>query len=553
MQRNLDSLKNTQFDLVIIGGGITGACLAWDAINRGLSVALIDKNDFGAETSSASSKLIHGGIRYLQQGKLAKVRESALERAYYQKIAPQLTKYIPFVVPAYKSLLKSKWVLYVGMLAYQLICFGQNSTLQDKKKKIPGWKSLSKAQISEYIPEVELAGVTGGVVFFESHMESSERMTLAFISSAVKKSAVVANYVSADSFHRDGNTVNGVNVTDQLSGEQFVISAGCVVNAAGPWIPLLNDALGESKLVTAFSKGAHIVTDKITENAAIALATKKQNTAIINRGGRHVFVIPWRGYSLIGTTYDAYEHELNDVRPTEDDINELISDINSALGQDVLSRDNVRYSYAGIYPLIDDEINTKVYQGTGEYQVIDHAEKEHIEGLVTVFGAKFTTARLLAEKAIDQISRKFTKKLNPCQTRSTPLYSGNIKDIIEFRSSKQSQYQALLSADSIDHLITLYGTDIDQVLAYAEKDSCWSQRLSEYYPDIEAQVIYAAEHEMVCHLDDFIFRRSGLGTLGNPGDRLLSRCNEILSAQLQWEPARQLEEMDRVKKYYQYK
>jgi len=552
MQRDLDSLKNTPFDLVIIGGGITGACLAWDAINRGLSVALIDKNDFGAETSSASSKLIHGGIRYLQQGKLAKVRESALERAYYQKIAPQLTNYIPFVVPAYKNVLKSKWVLYAGMLAYQLICVGQNSSLQDKKKKIPGWKSLSKAQLSEYIPELELAGVTGGVVFFESHMESSERTTLAFISSAVKKSAVVANYICADSFHRDGNTVNGVNVTDRQSGEQFTISAGCVVNAAGPWIPLLNEALGENKLVTAFSKGAHIVTDKITGNAAIALATKKQNTAIINRGGRHVFVIPWRGHSLIGTTYDAYENELNDVRPTEDDINELISDINSALGQEVLNRDKVRYSYAGIYPLIDDDINTKVYQGTGEYQVIDHAEKEQVDGLVTVFGAKFTTARLLAEKAIDQISTKFNKKLKPCQTRNTPLHSGDISDIIEFRRRKQSQYKEQLSADSIDHLVTHYGTDIDQVLAYVEKDSRWAQRLSEQYPDIEAQVIYAAEHEMVCHLDDFIFRRSGLGTLGNPGDALLNRCNAILSEQLLWEQPRQAKEMARVKKYYQY-
>lgn len=551
LQRSITRLGTDKFDVLIIGGGITGACLAWDAVNRGLTVALIDKNDFGAETSAASSKLLHGGIRYLQQGKLGKVRESAWS-GFIIKSLPPADPLHPVVVPAYKSLLKSKWVLYAGMVAYQLICLGQNKTLRDKGKKVPGWKSLGKAQIAEYVPDIKLQDVTGGVVFYESHMQSSERMTLAFILSAMKKGVLAANYVSADSFIRDNNTIRGVNATDLMNGEQFTISASCVVNAAGPWIPLLNGVLSRDKLVTAFSKGAHIVTDKITANAAIALTTKKQNTAIINRGGRHVFVIPWRDHSLIGTTYDAYPDDLNEVHSTENDINELISDINSALGQTVLSRDKVRYSYAGIYPLIDDEINTKVYQGTGEYQVIDHAEKEHIEGLLTVFGAKFTTARLLAEKAIDKLALKFSKTLKPCQTRSTPLSCGAIPDIAEFRRTKQMQYARVLSAESIDHLVTHYGTDIDQVLSYVQQDSKWSACLADGLPDIEAQLVYAAEHEMICHLDDFIFRRTGLGTLGDPGDEVLAKCTAILAGYLHWDESRQLLEIARVKKYYQY-
>jgi len=552
MQRSIHSLAAVEFDIVVIGGGITGACLAWDAVNRGLSVALIDKNDFGAETSSASSKLLHGGIRYLQQGKPGKVRESALERVYYQKIAPHLCRYIPFVVPAYKTLLKSKWVLYAGMLTYQLICLGQNRHLQDRAKRVPGWKRLSKSQLAEYIPDIRLQDVTGGVVFYESHMQSSERMTLAFIASAAGQGAQVANYVSADSFISDNHTIRGIHATDLMSGDTFKISAKCVVNAAGPWIPLLNDALSKDRLVTAFSKGAHIVTDKITANAAIALATKKQNTAIINRGGRHVFIIPWRDHSLIGTTYDAYQDDLNKVHPTEDDINELITDINSALGHEVLDRGKVRYSYAGIYPLIDDEINTRVYQGTGEYQVIDHAESEQIEGLLTVFGAKFTTARLLAEKALDKLAGKFANKLAKCQTRSRPLSCGDIPDINQFRSAKQAQYGHLLSEKIIDHLVTLYGTEIDQLVTYVEQDQKWARRLSDTQLDIEAQLIYAAEYEMICHLDDFIFRRSGLGTLGAPGDVLLARCIEILADELSWDTARQAQERARVQQYYRY-
>jgi glycerol-3-phosphate dehydrogenase len=552
MQRSTSRLGRTKFDILIIGGGITGACLAWDAVNRGLSVALIEKDDFGAQTSAASSKLLHGGIRYLQQGRLGKVRESALERAYFQKIAPHLTRYIPFVVPAYKSLMKSKWVLYAGMLVYRLICLGQNRSLTDPGKRVPGWKGLSREELTDYVPDITLQEITGGVVFYESHMHSSERMTLAFIAAAQQAGAQVANYVRADSFVRHGDTISGVQTTDVVSGESLTIHATCVVNAAGPWIPLLNNTESKQKLVTAFSKGAHIVTDRVTADAAIALATTKKNVSIINRGGRHVFVIPWRGHSLIGTTYDAYRRALDEVHPTEADIAELIDDINSAIGQPLLTRDKVRYAFAGIYPLIDDDINTQVYQGTGEYQVIDHAAMEGIEGLVTVFGAKYTTARLVAEKALDSIAARFDKSLKPCRTRNLPLPCGAIDDIGSFRESKRAEYSELLDPAIIDHLVTNYGTDIDAVVQYVRQDRQWATCLCAGLPDIEAQAVYAIEQEMVCHLDDFIFRRSGLGTLGYPGDEPLQRCLAIFAGQLGWDAQRQSQEMQRVQQYYRY-
>jgi len=453
MKRILSQLEEKTFDLIIIGGGITGACLTWDAVNRGLSVALIEKGDFGAATSSASSKLLHGGIRYLQQGRIDKVRESALERVFYQRIAPHLSHYVPFVVPAYTSFSKGKLLLRIGMLLYQMICLGQNRWLRDSSKKVPGWKMLNKEQLLQYIPGFDSNYTTGAALFQESHMYSSERMTLAFISSSIRKGAVAANYVCADKFILANNRVGGIKATDCLSGKSLTIRAECVINAAGPWIPLLNKSISTRSIVTAFSKGAHVVTSPITNDVAIALPTQKQSQSIINRGGRHVFVIPWRGHSLIGTTYDAYKGELDTVRPTENDIEELISDINSAFGKAVLHREDIKYSFAGIYPLIDDEINTKVYQGTGEYQIVDHKITDDIEGLVTVFGAKFTTARLLAEKALNQIVCKFAKPLKSCQTRDLPLFSGNMNSVEQYRLLKRAEYADVLPANLIDNWI----------------------------------------------------------------------------------------------------
>lgn len=552
MKRRIINLSKTNFDVIIIGGGITGACLAWDAINRGLTVALIEKKDFGSATSSASSKLLHGGIRYLQQGRIDKVRESALERVHYQSIAPHLSHYVPFVVPTYRSLLKGKFLLRLGMILYQIICLGQNLWVRDPDKKVPGWRMLNKEQLLKYIPRFSSKSLTGAVLFQESHMYSSERMTMAFISSSVRKGAIVANYVCADEFILTNNKVSGIKATDYLSGKSLTIKADCVINAAGPWIPSLNKSISTRKIVTAFSKGAHVVTKPITNDVAIALPTRKQSQSIINRGGRHIFIIPWRGQSLIGTTYDAYEGELDEVRPTEDNIEELISDINSAFREVVLHRKDVKYSFAGIYPLIDNEINTKVYQGTGEYQIVDHKIADKIDGLVTVFGAKFTTARLLAEKALNQIEYKFTKTLKSCKTRMQPLYCGEINNVEQYRRLKHAAYADILPPKVIDHLVTCYGTEIDSIVEYVLKDKHRGEVLSMNYPDIEAQIIYAAEHEMACHLDDVLFRRTGLGTLGHPGFDVIERCAKIMSECLQWDFAQRESEINRVLSYYQY-
>jgi glycerol-3-phosphate dehydrogenase len=540
MKRNLSEFRNNIFDLVIIGGGITGACMAADAAMRGLSVALVEKGDFGAATSSASSKLLHGGIRYLQQLNLAKVRESAKERVYFQQLAPHLTNYIPFIIPTYSSFNKGKLVMKAGMTLYEILCAGQNRILSDPSKKVPASHYLSKDDVKKVVNELKSDDLTGGFVFYESHMYNSERMTLEFVETAQQYGASVANYLEVESFlGADKGCIRGVQVRDQLNEEGFDIQASLVVNAAGPWIPVLNSSIGGAKavegVVNAFSKGAHIITRQLTRGYAVALPTRKQNQAVINRGGRHVFIIPWRGYSLIGTTYGPYKGDLDNVHATESDVDEMITDINSAMGSEVLHRDDVLHAYAGIYPLIDDFINTSVYQGTGKYQIIDHSVTDDLDGLVSVFGAKFTTARLLAEKALDKVVPRFNKKLERCKTRSSRLASGNIEDMQSFREVQNTRYGSMLPEPIINNLVTNYGTNIHSIIMLIEADASLADELVPGRQVVAAEIIYSVRYEMACHLDDFVFRRTGLGTLGNPGEEILHHCAMLMGQELDWD------------------
>ncbi|HEY8536510.1 MAG TPA: FAD-dependent oxidoreductase, partial [Vicinamibacterales bacterium] len=354
MRRDLRALTRTEFDVLIVGGGITGACLAHDAALRGLSVALVEKGDFGGATSSASSKLLHSGIRYLQTLQFHKVRESAVERIRFQRIAPHLVRWVPFLVPTYRDLRKGRLLLGAGMAVYDLICAGHDRELPDGRRP-PRRRVLEPDAIARELPALAGApGLTGGHLFHELHMNSSERMTLAFIRTAAREGAAVANYAAVEEFLVDGSRVRGAVVRDELTGERLHVRAHVTVNAAGPWIPALNARLPVGRLprpITHYSKGAHIVTRQLTPGFAVALPSSRRGAAIVNRGGRHIFVIPWRGYSLIGTSDSPFDQDLDTVAPGEDDIEGLLRDVAAAMPGAGLEWRDVRHAFAGLYPL----------------------------------------------------------------------------------------------------------------------------------------------------------------------------------------------------------
>lgn len=547
MKRDLQALERGDFDVVVVGAGISGACVAYDAACRGLTVALIDRGDFGAATSSASSKLLHGGMRFLQQLRFDKVRESAFERAYFQNLAPHLTRWVPFIVPTYRGLARSKALLGAGMLAYEALATGQRKALRDPAKYPPASRWLDAAELRRLVPGIGGEGLTGAALFYESHMHNSERMTLAFVSGAAIRGATVANYVTARQLTRAGDRVTGVRAVDVATDREMIVHARLVVNAAGPWINQVNGGVtspGSGELLTGLARGAHLVTRPLTGGVAVALPTGRRAQALIDRGGRHVFIIPWRGHSLVGTSYAPHRDGPDAVVATEADIESLLGDLRSALGEESVSRADVRWAYAGLYPLTSTHADPDTYQGAIDFQVVDHAATDGVKGLLSAFGAKYTTARLLAERTIDQALRKLQRAHVPTATRSGRLPAGDFDDLERFRAAAQARYHKLLSTEAIDHLVSNHGADMGAVAALVAAQPELGRPLADSQPTLAAEVLHAVDQELALHLSDFAYRRSGLATLGDPGAGALEMAARLMGERHGWDAARRHREID---------
>ena len=538
MKRQPESLARDHFDVLVVGGGITGAFIAWDAALRGLRTALIEKGDFGGATSAASSKLLHGGVRYLQQAQLHKVRESAMERAHLQHIAPHHSHYVPFLVPAYRSLAKSRLALNVAMAAYEALCIGEKRIIGNAEKLPPSFQRLSRAEVLESAPYLDKPSLTGAVVLFESHMHSSERMTLSIIKSAAARGAEVCNYLRADSFLREGGAVTGVHATDLDSGGSLDIGARVTINAAGPWIPLLQDRDQKRSTTTGYARGAHLVLEGFALSHAVALPTGKGAQSVVDRGGRHVFLIPWRNRALVGTSYASYSGNLDELRVEPEDVHELLDAVNDAAPGLRLDESHIAHSFCGLYPLQAQDIRTGVYQGTGEYLVIDHATHGEARGLITALGAKYTTARKVAELAVNAAQRHLGGTPAPAGTRGQRCVGGDIGDI---RALTRSVAAATGDQDCAEHLVQSHGTDALRIAGRVAAGA--ATPLSANQPVTLAEIDHILEEEMVQHLDDVVFRRTGLGTVGHPGVACLEAIAARMSGRFGWSDARREREI----------
>ena len=542
MRRSLPALEGTTFDVVIIGGGITGACLAHDAALRGLTVALVERGDFGGATSAASSKILHGGIRYLQQIRFDKVRESARERSRLRRIAPHLVRWVPFLVPTERTLAKGRRLLSGGMALYALLGGADESGADPRA---PSGTFLDRAALAREAPALAAAGrFTGAFVLNECHLHSSERMTLAFLKTAVRHGAVVANYVASDGLLREGPRVAGLRARDAGSGDEIRIRARITINAAGPWLPGLNDRFAVGPLrrrVTGFAQGAHVVTRQVLPRYAAALPTERASGAFLDRGGRHVFVIPWRGHSLIGTSNRPYRGEPADVRPGMQEVTDLVDDVNRALPSAALEYEEVLHAFAGLYPLTARRIDASVYQGTGDYQIVDHGRHGMADGFLSVLGAKFTTARRVAELATTLVCRKLGRPGAECRTHETPL-AGSVSSASALRRQISERCAGSLDATTAESLVRHYGAEADDVLRAAAGDSSLLRPMARG-ETTGAEVVYAVEHEMAQRLGDVVFRRTGLGTLGHPGEAALEQCAAIMAARLGWSDAQRARQL----------
>ncbi len=533
----LAAMAGRRHDLLVIGGGVTGAAIAWDAALRGLDVALVEKADFGHATSAATSKLIHGGLRYLQNLEFGLVRESLRERRIWETIAPHMVAPMPFLIPAYGRGLGGKPALLAGLKLYDLLAWDRNR-LDDPDKWLPASRGLSRTETLALEPGLDARDLAGGVIYYDCQMHAPERLTLELILGARARGAHVANYAEAADFVLDGRRVLGARVRDREGGAEVTVEAALTINAAGPWADILADTLpGESRADLIRSKGIHLITRALSGERALA----------IQRPGGHFFVLPWRGHSIVGTTDTLFEGAPDALAVGEGDIGALLDVVNDGFPGARLGRADVRYAYAGLRPLVDAHTEipvTSSYGASRKSEIFDHAELDRIEGLFSAIGGKYTTSRHLAEQVVDRAIARLGTRPVPCPTGETPLHGGEVGRFAEFVRRETDRHGAA-DAEVVAHLCRAYGARAGEVLALAAGAEELGARLWDQEPDIAAEIIYAIEHEMARSLDDVLFRRTGLGTLGDPGLEVVESVAELMARALGWAAARRRAEIDR--------
>jgi glycerol-3-phosphate dehydrogenase len=541
MTRDLDRLASSAsdvFDVLVVGGGIYGLTIACDAAQRGLRVALIERDDFGSGASFNHLRTIHGGLRYLQHLDVARARESVRERRTIARIAPNAIQPLPFALPLYRSVVRGKAVMRAGFLVDRLIAWGRNRHVI-ASHKLPGGRVFGRGTSVQRYPGLKRQGLTGAAVFHDYVMLEPDRLTLSWALAAAERGAALANHVEALSFVTENKRVVGVRARDMLgtdSSDEFEIRARVTVNATGGGIDRLLKPLGIATGIPML-KAMNLVTRRDAGDEALG----GRSTT-----GRNLFLVPWRYRALFGTWESDRACDPDNCRVTEADIAAFTAELNQAFPALDLTPADITLVHQGVVPAIahGDRVSLQ-----GRDQIRDHAANG-IEGLVTVSGAKYTTARAVAERVTNRLYVKLQQKPVASRTATTPLPGGDIHDVGLAIADARREHDEGLPTDTIPHLIAAYGSRFRNVLDLAVDRPDWRKRLAKNSPVIGAELVHAARKEMALTLADAVMRRTPLGTLGDPGEAALQRAAEIVGTELRWPENRRRAEIEAVQRYY---
>src|SRR5690349_8658245 len=503
--RTTGPLRERTFDVLVVGGGIYGAWTAYDAALRGLSVALVERDDWAAGTSSASSKLIHGGLRYLEHYDFALVRDALVERRRLHRLAPHLVRPLGFVMPVWKGPRASMFMLSAGLTLYDW--------LGGRRQPVPWHRRFSAKTLLQRFPYVDPERLLGGF-WYGDCQEDDARLTLTVVAAAQDAGALVANRLAAESLLEEDGAVAGARVHDRLSDERFELRARVIVNAAGPWAPQL---LGPSAPKVRRVKGIHIVLPAIPDCDDAFLLTAKD--------GRVFFVIPFYGRTLVGTT----EQEIEDpdrAAPTDDEVRYLLAGVRNGLPGIAWTEADVLARFAGVRTLqAEDAENLAAV--TREFTVL-----EPRRGVVQPVGGKFTTARCDAVEIVDHVQDALGQARAPSRTAWQPLPGAPPPD--EPFERWQAAMTPLLKQRGVDpacaEALTLrYGTRIGRIAELIREEPRWAERLSPTTTLVVAELILAIRDEMAFSLEDVLRRRVPLALLERLDGFKIKELSELLA------------------------
>src|SRR5882724_1886334 len=398
MRRNFSALGSEVFDVLVVGGGIFGAGIARDAALRGLRVALIDKADFASGTSSRSSKLIHGGFRYLEQAACRLVMESCRERQVLQNMAPHLVKPLPFLLPVYQGDQRSLGKMRVGMALYDALAMYRNHARH---------RGLSPSATTDQEPTLAKHGLRGSILYYDCQ-EDDARFCVENILHAARLGAICVNYCELTGFIGRGDSIVAAKVEDRISHESVEIRAKCFINAAGPWVDRVAGLAGAGNSYLKPTKGVHILLPKLTQHHAIAFQAK--------RDGRIMFALPWNDCTIVGTTDTDFSGAPDDVRADAADIEYIMSEVHALFPEAKVDYGDIITTFAGLRPLLNSGNGSKPSSRSREWQIIHQGPN-----FMSIAGGKYTTYRAEAEKIVDELLNKLGQKPRECVTAQSPL------------------------------------------------------------------------------------------------------------------------------------
>jgi len=513
---------NPDFDLIIIGGGVNGAGIARDAAGRGLRTCLLEQGDLCQGTTRWSSRLVHGGLRYLEHAELGLVYESLHERETLLKIAPHLVQPLRLLIPIYKKGRRGRFMIAAGMRLYDLLSMG---------KSVPNHEMLNAAEALEELPTLNRDGLLGAATYYDAQVTFAERLVVENALAAKEAGAQIHTYSRVDRILSADRRVRGVRYTDLRSDRQSDLSASVVVNATGPWVDRVLEKTAEPpRQLMGGTKGTHIIVSRFPGQPRIACYLEAESD------GRPFFVIPWNGMLLIGTTDIRFDGNPGKVIAEDEEINYLLSETNRVFPDANLNSKNIHYHYTGVRPL-----PRKLKKAEGDItrrHIIKH-HRRIAKGFYSIIGGKLTTYRNLAEEMTDRVVRRLNHKGSKCRTAHDPLPGAAIEKAAIVDELDSCDF---ISPESRVHLLDVYGSRALLIRDMVAADPHLGDEICPHSHAIAAEIIFTYEHEMPTTLADVLLRRTMIGLSPDLGRSALSKALDIARHHVGWSAGRADEE-----------
>jgi glycerol-3-phosphate dehydrogenase len=515
------------YDVAVVGAGINGAAIARDAALRGLKVVVLEQNDVGSGTSAISSRLIHGGLRYLEHGEISLVFESLSERRILRHTAPHLVRPIRMCIPIYAGARRGPLMIRLGMMLYDLLSAG---------KAMPSHDMLSRDALLATEPGIASEGLRAAARYYDAQVVYAERLVLENLLAARAAAADIRTYCRVTHVGIHGGIASTIEFTDILTQQIGTVSAAVVVNAAGPWVDRVLATAGHpARRYIGGTKGSHLVVGGFPGAPQEAFYIEAA------ADGRPIFIIPWNGLYLIGTTDIRYDGDLDEIRASRKEIDYLLAEANRVFPNAGLGIDDILYAYAGVRPL---PRRDKGPESSITRRHIIKRNRRIARNLISIIGGKLTTHRHLAEQAVDRVARMLGRRLPDCRTRETLLPGAYRLD--EARAALESM--SSLSEAGVERLLSVYGGRALQVAALG-REGPLAKTIDAAQSVLAAEVVFAIREEMARTLTDIVHRRIMVGLAADQGRPLYETIAAIAASEFGWDDAERHAELARLRRY----